>query len=292
MFLSRQHKIFYALTAIIVVLVALSLYYLSRLPDFSDHLQMAAIIVLGSTSIFLFLLYSLIICERRRSEQGAEQKYKELVESANCAIIRMYFDGRVISVNSFAQKLFGCDEQQLIGRHLLETVLAVKKSNGEDQFAIVDRICSRPDELPLTELEFLSANNQRVLLSLSVKATMNADNTLNDILLIGQDISDRWQMQRLLDMSESNITSGKLATGIAHELNNPLGIIMQNLQNIKRRVSDTLPANERVAESVGIDLECLHRYLNERGINRMLEDTFSAGERAAGIISGIQKIAR
>lgn len=108
----------------------------------------------------------------------------------------------------------------------------------------------------------------------------------------GQDMSQRRQIEDLLITSEKMVMVGGLAAGMAHELNNPLGIVLQNLQNIQRRISRTLPANARVAESVGLDLERLHRYLDERGIIRMLDDTFSAGARAADIIAGMLKFSR
>jgi signal transduction histidine kinase len=56
---------------------------------------------------------------------------------------------------------------------------------------------------------------------------------------------------------------GGLVAGMAHEMNNPLGAIVQNAQNIERRLSPGLPANRRVAGEIGIDLERVARYLEE-----------------------------
>lgn len=58
---------------------------------------------------------------------------------------------------------------------------------------------------------------------------------------------------------------GGLAAGMAHEINNPLGIIAQDLQNLQRRLSPGLPVNQQVAARLGLDLEVLQTYFTERG---------------------------
>ena len=286
---ATEYGFFKIITPIIIIPVTLAIFAMMPFLDSNGRLQ--AGVIIGSLTIFFLLLYSIIIRERHRSQQ-IEQKYRDLIESANCVIIRMALDGKITFLNCFAQKLLKCDENEVIGRHILDTVLAANKSNGEDQAVAIKEICRHPDKFPLTELEFISRGSQPVLLSLSVKATICNGNQLNDILLIGQDISERRHIQNLLITSEKMVMVGGLAAGMAHELNNPLGIIMQNLQNIQRRFSSTLPANKCVAESAGIDLERLHRYLDDRGINRMLDDTFNAGLRAADIITGMLKFSR
>lgn len=287
--LTTQYRFFFVVAPVIIIPITLAIFAMMPVLDSYGRLQTG--VVVGSLTIFFLLFYLIIIGERRRSRQS-EQKYRELVESANCVIIRMALDGKVTFLNFFAQKILKCTEKEVIGRHILESVLAASKSNGEDQAAAIAAICREPDKFPLTELEFISRNSQPVLLSLSVKATTYKGNKINDILLIGQDISERRHIQNLLITSEKMVMVGGLAAGMAHELNNPLGIIMQNVQNIQRRFSGSLPANQCVAESAGIDLERLHQYLNDRGINRMLEDTFNAGLRAADIIAGLLKFSR
>ncbi len=52
---------------------------------------------------------------------------------------------------------------------------------------------------------------------------------------------------------------GELAAGVAHEINNPLGTILQSIQNIQRRLSDDLLANQTTAEDCGADLEKINQ---------------------------------
>ncbi|MEG0565689.1 MAG: histidine phosphatase family protein, partial [Hungatella sp.] len=50
-----------------------------------------------------------------------------------------------------------------------------------------------------------------------------------------------------------------LAAGMAHEINNPLGAILHNVQNIRRRLSPDLAKNQEQADEIGIDLPIVNR---------------------------------
>ncbi|WP_432738160.1 PAS domain-containing sensor histidine kinase [Maridesulfovibrio sp. FT414] len=96
--------------------------------------------------------------------------------------------------------------------------------------------------------------------------------------------TDRIKVQELMIQSEKMTTVASLSAGMAHEINNPLGVISQSAQNIERRLSPQLSGNIEVAESLGISLELVNRYLDERKISTMLEAIKNASSRAARII--------
>ncbi|MBU1001948.1 MAG: cache domain-containing protein [Proteobacteria bacterium] len=109
---------------------------------------------------------------------------------------------------------------------------------------------------------------------------------------IFRDITERKRTQELLVQTEKMMSVGGLAAGMAHEINNPLGGILQGVQNILRRISPDLPANAEVARKHGCDLGTLHDYLEDRRILRMLEGIRESGERAAYIVQGMLNFSR
>jgi PAS domain S-box-containing protein len=50
--------------------------------------------------------------------QQSESMYRELVQNANCAIIRLKRDGTIAFFNEYAQKFFGYSSEEIIGKHL------------------------------------------------------------------------------------------------------------------------------------------------------------------------------
>ncbi|WP_432736882.1 PAS domain-containing sensor histidine kinase [Maridesulfovibrio sp. FT414] len=106
------------------------------------------------------------------------------------------------------------------------------------------------------------------------------------------DITARTRMEEVMVQTEKMMTVGGLAAGMAHEINNPLGGILQGVQNIQRRISGDLSKNIAVAEELGIQFEKLHQYCEIRGINQKLDSVKQMGERAARIVSNMLQFSR
>lgn len=106
------------------------------------------------------------------------------------------------------------------------------------------------------------------------------------------DVTARVRIESMMVQTEKMLSVGGLAAGMAHEINNPLGVILQGCQNILRRIDPTMPQNRTAAESVGIHLENLHRYLEQRQILRFLEGIREAGMRAAKIVTDMLSFSR
>ncbi len=106
------------------------------------------------------------------------------------------------------------------------------------------------------------------------------------------DITQRLSLEEMMVQSEKMLSVGGLAAGMAHEINNPLGAILHNVQNIRRRLSSDLPKNIEQAEADGIELETVNRYLVSREVPQLLDGIQQAGARAAKIVSHMLSFSR
>ncbi|GFK92836.1 Nitrogen regulation protein NR(II) [Fundidesulfovibrio magnetotacticus] len=106
------------------------------------------------------------------------------------------------------------------------------------------------------------------------------------------DVTERVRMQEVVLQTEKMMSVGGLAAGMAHEINNPLGGILQSVQIIKRRLQEDLPANIREAKRLGCPLENVLAYLEAREVTRFLDGIHEAGRRAAAIVANMLEFSR
>jgi signal transduction histidine kinase len=106
------------------------------------------------------------------------------------------------------------------------------------------------------------------------------------------DITNRVRIEQMMVQTEKMMSVGGLAAGMAHEINNPLSGVLQSSQNIQRRLSPDLEPNQRAAEALGVDLERLHRYLDERGILDFLDAIQQSASRASHIVADMLAYSR
>ena len=115
---------------------------------------------------------------------------------------------------------------------------------------------------------------------------------LREAVVCIDDVTERHRMQQVLVQSEKMMSVGGLAAGMAHEINNPLGGIMQSAQVIANRMHTELPANRRVAERLGFPMESVRAYLEAREIPELLDNLRECAKRAADIVANMLEFSR
>jgi len=116
--------------------------------------------------------------------------------------------------------------------------------------------------------------------------------TVPGVVVRIEDVTERAHLQELLIQAEKLLSVGGLAAGLAHEINNPLGIIIQAAQNIERRLTADLPANREAAAAAGLDLDTLKTYFNQRRIPQFMESIHAAVGRASAIVAKVLQLSR
>lgn len=134
-----------------------------------------------------------------------------------------------------------------------------------------------------TEWKAITGSGREIWIE-SFSIPIKIGNSSADLIVL-IDITARKKSQELVLHSEKMMTIENLAAGMAHELNNPLGVILQGIQIIENRCSPDLDKNKETADKCGIDMNRLKSYVDERGITQYLKGISEAGSKAARIVS-------
>ncbi|HHT9153635.1 MAG TPA: two-component system sensor histidine kinase NtrB [Candidatus Hypogeohydataceae bacterium YC40] len=107
---------------------------------------------------------------------------------------------------------------------------------------------------PLEQMEILkndNPDNSHRILNVGGRLYENACSTIKDsegkpfgVVLVSRDITERKEMEKKLMHQEKMTVIGKLAAGVAHELNNPLGVISMFTQMALKKISNDNPLQE------------------------------------------------
>jgi len=160
----------------------------------------------------------------------------------------------------------------------LEFALPKLKKSIEENIAINEKIM-RSDE-----------NKEMKYYNLSV-FPMKLEQVGGIVVMI-EDITERFKIEQLIIQSEKMLSIAGLAAGLAHEINNPLGTIVQGCQNIQRRISLEIPKNMETAEKLDLNLNTLNTYFEQREIFTILDSVKNAAAKAAGIIRNMLQFSR
>jgi len=100
------------------------------------------------------------------------------------------------------------------------------------------------------------------------------------------------QLEEMMLQSAKMASVGRLAAGIAHEINNPLGAMMQSAQMLQIAFDTQRPRTRERLQECGVDAEGLDRYLQARGSMEYLDGIRAAGGRAAKIVTDLLSFSR
>ena len=130
----------------------------------------------------------------------SEDKYRQLVENADCIILRMDEDGEITFFNEFAQKFFGYTERQILSKNIIGTIIPEKDSTGLNIEKSIRDIKRHPELYTTYENENICKNGRRVWIAWANKAIHDEQRNVTEILCVGHDITKRKRIEKQLQL--------------------------------------------------------------------------------------------
>ena len=217
----------------------------------------------------------------------SESRYRMLVENSCDIIFSFDMEGFFAYVSPAWKTILGHDPSDVIGHNIREFI------HPEDLPRCKSSIMSAVQTNSAHEVTYRIRHADGSWRLHTSRGTPHIDEN-GELTIIGMahDVTERQRVEEIMTQTEKMVMISGMAAGMAHEINNPLGAILQNAQNIERRVSANIPANLKAAAEVGVSLDLVRAYLEKRGIYDFIGHIRTAGMRASDIISNMLHFSR
>ncbi|TIH17116.1 PAS domain S-box protein [Marinifilum sp. JC120] len=221
----------------------------------------------------------------------SEERYRLMAEKTGQMVYDLNIETGEIVWSGAVVEITGVEEHEFQSVNLEGWK---DKIHPDDRRAVLEELekCIDEGQPFVSVYRFRRKNGSYLYVEDEGSFLMNTRGTPVRMVGVLRDYSHKMKVQELMIQTEKMTTVASLSAGMAHEINNPLGIVTQSAQNIERRLSLDLPGNIEVADKIGISLELIRKYLEERKILTMVEEIKEAGTRAAKVIVNMLNFSR
>jgi len=217
-------------------------------------LVIGAIVLGAGAALYIEIRWSRIlearVNDRTEELKKSEERYRSLVESAEDFIFTIDADGCFHSMNSFTATFFGGRAEQFIGKPLSSLF---DSQVAEEQAKLIELVFKFGRSV---RDEFLLRTGQhQAWIGANFMPLKNEKGQVLTVLCIARDITENKKLEKQLINTEKLASMGTLAAGVAHEINNPLGVILGFCDLLLEKED---PASQRYEDLKTIERQGLH----------------------------------
>ena len=208
-------------------------------------------------------------------------------------------------INSMPSILVGVDSQirvtQWNKKAEQDTGISQNRAYGKDLSAVLPRIVS--------QIGLIKKSIQHKKIEQRLKTPYPTENKKcfeditiypiegdedNGAVIRLDDVTEKVQMETMVMQSEKMLSLGGLAAGMAHEINNPLGGMIQTASVLSNRLGGKLdtPANVNAAKESGTTIAAIQRFMEKRDVLSMLKAITDSGIRIADLVKNMLDFVR
>jgi PAS domain S-box-containing protein len=143
--------------------------------------------------------------------------YRNIIQNMSSSIICMDISGCITFMNINAAKTLGYRVDELLGKNLID-IFHEPEKNGK----ILDLMLLPNKRFESKEVDLIAKSGTVIPIGFSTSALIENDEQIG-VIIAFRDLTEMHVIRQQVERMERLATLGELATGIAHEVRNPLG---------------------------------------------------------------------
>jgi len=186
-------------------------------------------------SIVLFVIAVIVISTIFISQNLAtvKEEYERvqtysgnIIQNMTDALVTTDKNGAVTILNKNAEVLFGLKESEILRKNLVNVL-------GKE-FQFLGETLNEKGDINNIEIEYTDSKKFNKILLISTTKAYNKTGVLDSFTIVFKDITGVRNMEKQVQQHEKMVAMGELASGVAHEIRNPLNAISMIAQRYKK----------------------------------------------------------
>ena len=181
--------------------------------------------IIGSVVTFLDITERVEAENAARREEARARNYLNIAGSIICTVDA---EGTITLINQAGCEILEHDENEIVGKNMFD--LFVPEDELDERRARFQRWIKGEESINDTESRIVSRSGNERIVRWKLVPLKSDDGNLHGILASGQDITEQRRTESHLIQAQKMEAVGQLTSGVAHDFNNILAVVMGNLE--------------------------------------------------------------